>query len=78
MSKRNYIRKKLNYAQIISVMSVQRNMCGRSLQGIRQPYVVSGIPEGFYSLEPNAILLPKRKRGEKFIVMHTVTEETIL
>jgi hypothetical protein len=41
------------------------------MQQIPQPYTICGVPEGRYCLVSDGILLPKRRRGEKFIVKYT-------
>lgn len=78
MSRRNYVKKKLTYVNIHRVVSLRGDKTGIVMRGIVQPYVIDGIPEGFYSPCSDGILLPKRKRGERFIVTHTVMHETEL
>lgn len=41
-------------------------------------YVLSDIPPGYFSIEGDSLFLPKRKRGERFVVHYTVMKEAIL
>lgn len=77
MSKRNYIKKKLDYVHIHQVIS-QRDGDWQMLRGIQKPFIIDGVPEGHFSPCENGILLPKRRRGEKFLVKYTVMHEVVL
>lgn len=74
---KNYTKKKLGYAEVHRVIS-KRGVDYQVLRGIREPYVIDGVPEGCFALCKDGILLPKRKRGEKFIVNYTVMMEKVL
>lgn len=74
---KNYTRKKLPHFQVHRVMSRTAKQ-QITLRQIAEPYVISGIPPGYYAMDEDALLLPKRKRGEKFIVHYTVMKEAIL
>lgn len=74
---KNYARKKLPHFQVHRVMSRTAKQ-QITLRQIAEPYVLSGIPPGYFSIERDSLFLPKRKRGEKFIVHYTVMKEAIL
>ena len=69
---KNYVKRKLPYSQVHRVVSLmEKKGLGGMMQQIRQPFIISGVPEGFYCLVADGILLPKKRRGEKFLVMYT-------
>ncbi len=72
-----YVTKKLDYVQIHQVISAKGNTLSM-MRGIQRPFVIDGVPEGHYCPCEDGILLPKRRRGEKFIVKYTVMHETTL
>lgn len=74
---KNYIRKPLKRHQVLRVLSVH-GLTTTEMQRIREPFIIEGVPSGCFVLEENAILLPKRKRWEKFLVLYTTVHEAIL
>ena len=74
---KTYVKKKLNYVQIHGVISCRVGDC-HMMRGLQRPFVIDGVPEGFYSLCEDGILLPKRRKGEKFLVKYTQMHEVEL
>lgn len=48
------------------------------MRPLREPYLIAGVPSGCFVIEENALLLPKKRHGEKFIVHYTVVLKAIL
>ena len=75
---RNYVRKKLNHFEIRRVLSRSPQHGMVVMQQLREPYVIDGVPVGYFCIDRNHILLPKKRRGEEFVVHYTLMHEAIL
>lgn len=79
--KRNYLVKKLSYVHVPQVISVTKWRGGERHEVMRfipHPYVIDGVPDGCFCLGKDSILLPIRKRGQKFVVRYTILMEKTL
>lgn len=69
------MKKKLQYVQILNVLSVPRRQ-DRLATTMRQVrYNGEPVPDGCFAASPTGIELPKRKRGQKFIVRYVTVQE---
>jgi hypothetical protein len=57
-------------AQVMPVMKGKPDGLLIHQQSLREPYVIDGVPDGFYCLKDGRIICPK-KRGEKVFVRYT-------
>lgn len=71
----NYLKKKLPYHQVLRVVSVTKKEGFVMMRQTSPAYAIDGIPEGHYVTVADGILLPKRRRGEKFRVAYTEVHE---
>ena len=71
----NYLKKKLSYHQVLRVISTAPKDGPRMMRQIPRPFAIDGVPEGHYCVVEDGILLPKRRRGEKFSVAYTQVHE---
>ena len=74
---KNYMKKKLGHFQIHRVISRSERGGDVLMRAIREPFVIDGVPEGHYVPLADGLLLPKRRRGEKFIVHYTTMNEVV-
>lgn len=72
----NYTVRKLPHYQVLRVMS--RTKQGQTIMRELRRLQDGTVPEGCYVLGSNRLLLPKRKRGEKFVVHYTEVKEAVL
>ena len=64
-------------AQVQCVIQIHSNRLGEHLQYMHHSWLeTKELPDGFYSVTHGKIYLPKRKRGDKFIVRQLVIKET--
>lgn len=74
---KQFVQKKLSYAQVVAVTSEYKGDF-RCMQRLAEPYFVAGVPEGYYALNEKGILLPRRRKGEKFSVTYTEMKQVTL
>ena len=67
------MKKKLYYSEILAVYSREKNGLQERLQA--RSWIMTPIEQGFFRAVQNGIELPKRKRGQKFIVRYTSIQE---
>ena len=57
-------------AHVLSVMKGKPDDLLVHQQALREPYVVDGVPDGYFYLKDGRVICPK-KRGEKVFVRYT-------
>lgn len=74
---KNYVHRKLSNFQILTVTSKLKNQ-QELMRPLHRPYDFAGVPEGHFVVVQDGLLLPKKRRGEQYIVNYTVVQRTVL
>ena len=64
------MKRRLDYCQISKVFCLEKGRTGHIMQQL-PPTFTGEVPRGFYQALNNAVILPKKKRGDKFVVRYT-------
>ena len=64
------MKRRLSYCQIFNVFCLEKGKTGHMMQQL-PPSFTGEIPRGFYKAASDGVILPKKKRGDKFVVRYT-------